>query len=78
MSTHKIAVLPGDGIGQEVTPEAMRVLRAVGRRAKVSFEFAEALCGGAAIDATGSPLPDASLALCRRADAILFGSVGGP
>src|ERR671931_198872 len=78
MATYQIAVLPGDGIGQEVTPEAVRVLRAVGRRAKVSFEFEDALCGGAAIDAAGSPLPDASLALCKRADAILFGSVGGP
>jgi 3-isopropylmalate dehydrogenase len=78
MTTHTIAVLSGDGIGQEVTPEAVRVLRVVGRRAKVAFTFEEALCGGAAIDATGSPLPDASLALCRRAEAILFGSVGGP
>src|SRR5688572_2166426 len=78
MTTHTIAVLPGDGIGQEVTPEAVRVLQAVGRRAKVTFEFEQALCGGTAIDATGAPLPDASLALCRRAEAILFGSVGGP
>ena len=78
MTRHTIAVLPGDGIGQEVTPEAVRVLRTVGRRAKVEFQFEEALCGGTAIDSTGSPLPDASLALCRRADAILFGSVGGP
>jgi 3-isopropylmalate dehydrogenase len=78
MTTYTIAVLSGDGIGQEVTPEAVRVLRVVGRRAKVSFEFEEALCGGIAIDATGSPLPDASLAVCRRATAILFGSVGGP
>ena len=78
MTTYTIAVLPGDGIGQEVTPEAVRVLQAAGRRANVSFTFEQALCGGAAIDATGSPLPEASLVLCRRADAILFGSVGGP
>jgi 3-isopropylmalate dehydrogenase len=78
MPTHTIAVLPGDGIGQEVTPEAVRVLRAVGKRAGVSFEFEQALVGGAAIDATGRPLPPESLALCRKADAILFGSVGGP
>src|SRR5258707_8041871 len=78
MATHKIAVLPGDGIGQEVTPEAVRVLRAVGKRAGVTFEFEEALIGGAAIDAAGTPLPPETLALCRKADAILFGAVGGP
>src|SRR5437667_374479 len=78
MATHTIAVLPGDGIGQEVTPEAVRVLRAVGKRAGVTFEFEEALIGGAAIDATGTPLPPETLALCRKADAILFGAVGGP
>ncbi|HEY7520693.1 MAG TPA: 3-isopropylmalate dehydrogenase [Methylomirabilota bacterium] len=77
-TTCTIAVLPGDGIGQEVTPEAVRVLETVARRTKVTFRFERALCGGAAIDATGSPLPDESLALCRRADAILFGAVGGP
>src|ERR671937_1593933 len=78
MATYQIAVLPGDGIGQEVTPEAVRVLRAVGKRAGATFEFEEALIGGAAIDATGRPLPPETLALCRRADAILFGAVGGP
>src|SRR5437762_10079373 len=78
MATYKIAVLPGDGIGQEVTPEAVRVLRGVGKRAGVTFEFEEALIGGAAIDAAGTPLPPETLALCRNADAILFGAVGGP
>jgi 3-isopropylmalate dehydrogenase len=78
MTSHRIAVLPGDGIGQEVVPEAVRVLRAVGKRAGVAFEFEEALVGGAAIDAGGAPLPAETLALCRKADAILFGSVGGP
>jgi 3-isopropylmalate dehydrogenase len=78
MSTYKIAVLPGDGIGQEVTAEAVRVLGAVAKISGVSFEFEQGLVGGAAIDATGTPLPSASLALCRSADAILFGSVGGP
>ena len=68
MTTYTIAVLPGDGIGQEVTPEAVRVLQAVARRANLSLTFEQALCGGAAIDATGSPLPDASLAVCRRAE----------
>jgi 3-isopropylmalate dehydrogenase len=74
----KIAVLPGDGIGQEVTPEARRALEVVGKATGVSFEFEPGLVGGAAIDATGGPLPDASLRLCQQADAILFGSVGGP
>jgi 3-isopropylmalate dehydrogenase len=78
MPTYRIAVLPGDGIGQEVTPEAVRVLEAVGRSAGVSFEFEEALVGGAAIDATGQPLPPRSLELCQASHAILFGSVGGP
>ena len=78
MPTYTIAVLPGDGIGQEVTPEAVRVLRAVGMRTGVTFEFEQALIGGSAIDATDRPLPPETLALCRRADAILFGAVGGP
>jgi 3-isopropylmalate dehydrogenase len=78
MTTHRIAVLPGDGIGQEVVPEAVRVLGVVGKRVGVAFEFETALVGGAAIDAGGKPLPPETLALCRKADAILFGSVGGP
>ena len=78
MATHKIAVLPGDGIGQEVTPEAVRVLRAVGKGAGAGFEFEEALVGGAAIDATGGPLAPGALELCRASNAILFGAVGGP
>jgi 3-isopropylmalate dehydrogenase len=71
-------VLPGDGIGQEVTPQAQRVLQLVGRAAGIGFEFESALVGGSAIDATGTPLPPATLALCRQAHAILFGAVGGP
>ena len=78
MTTHKIALLPGDGIGAEVTPEARRVLEVVGKAIGVSFEFEGGLVGGAAIDATGGPLPEASLRICRQADAILFGAVGGP
>jgi 3-isopropylmalate dehydrogenase len=78
MPTYRIAVLPGDGIGQEVTPEAVRVLKAVGRSAGVGFEFEEALVGGAAIDAAGQPLPPRTLELCQASHAILFGSVGGP
>ncbi len=78
MTTYRIAVLAGDGIGQEVTPEAVRVLQTVGRAAGVGFEFEPGLVGGAALDATGSPLPEATLALCRQAHAVLFGAVGGP
>ena len=78
MSTHRIAVLPGDGIGQEVTEQAVRVLRAVEKVSSASFEFEQALVGGAAIDATGHPLPPATLDLCTKAQAILFGAVGGP
>jgi 3-isopropylmalate dehydrogenase len=78
MATHRIAVLPGDGIGKEVTAEAMKVLKVVAKHAGVSLEFEEGLVGGCAIDATGTPLPPASLDLCKKAHAIMFGSVGGP
>jgi 3-isopropylmalate dehydrogenase len=73
-----IAILPGDGIGPEVTAEAARVLRAVARRWGHTFELREAALGGCAIDATGSALPEPTLALCRAADAVLLGAVGGP
>ncbi|MBI1846654.1 MAG: 3-isopropylmalate dehydrogenase [Candidatus Rokubacteria bacterium] len=78
MATWRIAVLPGDGIGQEVTPQAVRVLDVVGKATGVGFEFEQALVGGAAIDAHGVPLPEATLTLCRQSQAILFGAVGGP
>jgi 3-isopropylmalate dehydrogenase len=78
VATFKIAVLPGDGIGPEVIAEAVRVLRAVATRSGTSFELEQALVGGAAIDATGRPLPPETLKLCQSAHAILFGSVGGP
>src|SRR5256714_5235820 len=69
----RIALLPGDGIGPEVVASAVEVLRAMD-----GFEFTEHLVGGAAIDATGSPLPDETIAACREADAVLLGAVGGP
>ena len=78
MTSYTIAVLPGDGIGQEVTAEAVRVLRTVGRAAEVQFAFPDALIGGAAIDAAGTPLPPTTLELAKKADAVLFGAVGGP
>jgi 3-isopropylmalate dehydrogenase len=73
-----IAVLGGDGIGGEVTAEAVRALERVADRFGHSFRFEQALLGGAAIDATGEALPTATLSLCRRADAVLLGAVGGP
>ena len=74
----RIAVLGGDGIGPEVTAVAVDVLRAVAARFDHEFEFGAALIGGAAIDATGSPLPPRTLAACRDSDAVLLGAVGGP
>ena len=73
-----IALLPGDGIGPEIIVEAKRVLSALAERSDIAFTFEEALIGGAAIDATGSALPDETIALCRRSDAVLLGAVGGP
>ncbi len=74
----RIAVLGGDGIGPEVTAEAVRVLEAVARRSGHEFEFVEALIGGIAIDASGSPLPPRTIDTCRGSDAVLLGAVGGP
>jgi 3-isopropylmalate dehydrogenase len=73
-----IALLPGDGIGPEVVAEARRVLSVVAELSAIEFIFEEGLIGGAAIDATGSALPDETTALCRRSDAVLLGAVGGP
>ncbi|MGG5822851.1 3-isopropylmalate dehydrogenase [Falsiroseomonas sp. HW251] len=74
----KLLILPGDGIGPEVMRETRRIIDWMERRRAVSFEMEEGLVGGAAIDATGSPCPDATVEAARRADAVLFGSVGGP
>ncbi len=74
----KIVVLPGDGIGPDVTREGVRVLKRVAEKFGHQFEFEEHMMGGCAIDATGSALPDDTLSACKRADAILLGAVGGP
>ncbi len=74
----KVAVLPGDGIGPEVMAEALRVLDAVERKYEVKFERTHANVGGAGIDNEGKALPETTIAICKAADAILFGSVGGP
>ncbi len=78
MVSATIAVLAGDGIGGEVTAEAVRVLAVVGEKFGHSFRFESALLGGIAIDTTGEALPAATLDLCQRADAVLLGAVGGP
>ena len=76
--TYHIAVLAGDGIGPEVMAEALKVLDAVAQRCGFSIQKEEKLVGGATIDACGTPLPQDTLEACDRAQAILFGSVGGP
>lgn len=76
--TYRIAVLAGDGIGPEVMIEGLRVLEVVSKKFSIPFEFDHQLVGGAAIDATGRALPAETVAACEAADAILFGSVGGP
>jgi len=73
-----IAVLPGDGIGPEVTAEAVQVLRAIARRFGHELELHEAAFGGIAIDQYGDALPAATLEACLRADAVLLGAIGGP
>ncbi|MEA1966793.1 MAG: 3-isopropylmalate dehydrogenase [Thermodesulfobacteriota bacterium] len=74
----KIALLPGDGIGQEVMKEAVKVLDATGSRYGFKLEYKEADVGGSAIDNHGTALPKSTLTLCEQSDAVLFGSVGGP
>lgn len=73
----RIAVLPGDGIGPEVTREAVRVLEAVAGHAGLNLTFTEALLGGCAIEETGTPLPAETRELCQASDALLVGAVGG-
>ena len=74
----KITTLPGDGISPEIVTEAVKVLRQVATFYDHTFEFEEALIGGAAIDATGTALPDETLEKCRASDAVLLGAVGDP
>lgn len=78
MKPYAIALLPGDGVGPEVTGVARDVLIAVGERYSRTFTFKSELIGGAAIDATGEALPEVTLAACRASDAIFLGAVGGP
>ena len=78
MGNYRIAVLPGDGIGKEVTSGAVEVLKAVGIRFGHEFAFEYGLIGGVAIDEAGTPLPEETLRLCQQSDAVLLGAVGGP
>ncbi|MEM0980946.1 MAG: 3-isopropylmalate dehydrogenase [Cyanobacteria bacterium P01_H01_bin.58] len=72
-----ITLLPGDGIGPEIMAVTVDILKTVGQQLDLTFEFQEALIGGVAIDATGSPLPEATLAACRQSDAVLLAAIGG-
>ena len=74
----RIVTLPGDGVGPEVLDAAVAVMQAVAERAGHTFEFESHLIGGCAIDATGEPLPAATLEACKKADAVFLGAVGGP
>ncbi|MCL9804358.1 3-isopropylmalate dehydrogenase [Flavobacterium amniphilum] len=74
----KIALLPGDGIGPEVSQQSVKVLNTIAEIFGHHFEIEEALVGAIAIDETGSPLPEKTLNLCKKSDAVLFGSIGDP
>lgn len=74
----KITLLPGDGVGPEVTAGAVRVLQAIQKRRGMEFVMQEALVGGSAYDKTGTPLPEETLQLCLDGDAVILGAVGGP
>ena len=76
--TKKIALLAGDGIGPEIVAEAVKIIHCLQQEFGFDTELATAAIGGAGYDQSGKPLPDETLALCERADAVLFGAIGGP
>ena len=78
MKNYRIAVLKGDGIGPEIVNEAIKVLDKTAQACGFTVDYDEALLGGCAIDATGVPLPDETIAKCKAADSTLLGAVGGP
>ena len=78
MDQHRVVLLPGDGIGPEITAVARQLLEAVASRFNFNLLFDEQLIGGAAIDATGEPLPAGTLEACRSADAVLLAAIGSP
>ena len=75
---YKIAVIKGDGIGPEIVTEGMKVLEAVGEKFGHTFRFDEVLAGGCSIDVNGIPLTDETVEICKAADSVLLGAVGGP
>ena len=78
MPQHRVVLLPGDGIGPEITAVARQLLEAVSVRHGFKLEFSEAPIGGSAIDATGEPLPESTLEACKAADAVLLAAIGSP
>ncbi|MBW4491328.1 MAG: 3-isopropylmalate dehydrogenase [Trichocoleus desertorum ATA4-8-CV12] len=74
---YRITLLPGDGIGPEIMAVSVDVLKVVGQQLNLEFDFQSALIGGAAIDATGAPLPPETLETCRNSDAVLLAAIGG-
>jgi 3-isopropylmalate dehydrogenase len=76
-ATHKICVLPGDGIGPEIMEVALKVLTAAGKKHGEEFVYTKELMGGAAIDATGKPLPEQTLATAKASDSVLLAAIGG-
>ena len=78
MPQHRVVLLPGDGIGPEITAVARQLLEAVSARHGFTLEFSEAPIGGSAIDATGEPLPASTLEACKAADAVLLAAIGSP
>ncbi|PKN69787.1 MAG: 3-isopropylmalate dehydrogenase [Deltaproteobacteria bacterium HGW-Deltaproteobacteria-12] len=77
-NSFNIAVFPGDGVGTEIMQEALKILRLIADKKKISLEFSEGYIGGAAYDRFGEPLPEQSLDLAMQSDAVLLGAVGGP
>lgn len=77
MNNYKVTLLKGDGIGPEIVDEAVKVLDVVGKKYDFSIEYSEALLGGIAIDKTGVPLPEETVKICKAADAVFLGAVGG-
>ncbi len=77
IKNYKITLLPGDGIGPEIMAVTVEVLQLLGQQMDLEFQFTEALLGGAAIDATGEPLPTTTLDICKQSDAVLLAAIGG-
>jgi len=78
MAQHRVVLLPGDGIGPEITAVARQLLEVVSQRHGFSLSFEEQPIGGSAIDATGEPLPASTLEACKAADAVLLAAIGSP